>query len=200
MPANVWLLNLMVFGVLLEADLGRRKIGWFRVLRPLITSAVIVPLFLTSFPTTGHNVALQAVGAVVGVLLGLAAHLFVSVGFGPARDRRRKQAGRDTGGRPFSHAGIGYAAYWAVIFAARLAFVYGSYHWFPRSIGQFLVSHQLSATGLTNALIFMAIAMAIARSALLGLRGRAATQRAAAKTAVPTGPEHPADVLEPEHR
>ena len=70
MPANVWLLNLIVFGVLLEADLGRRKIGWFRVLRPLITTAAIIPLFLTSVPTTGHNLAVQAVGVGVGVLLG----------------------------------------------------------------------------------------------------------------------------------
>ncbi len=38
MPANVWMLNLIVFAVLLEADLGRRKIGGFRVLRPLIRS------------------------------------------------------------------------------------------------------------------------------------------------------------------
>ena len=29
----MWLLNLIVFAVLLEADLGRRKISWFRVAR-----------------------------------------------------------------------------------------------------------------------------------------------------------------------
>ena len=42
MPEKVWLLNLIVFAVVLEADLGRRKIGWFRVLRPLISTAAIV--------------------------------------------------------------------------------------------------------------------------------------------------------------
>jgi hypothetical protein len=31
MLANVWILNLIVLGAVLEADLGRRKIGWFRV-------------------------------------------------------------------------------------------------------------------------------------------------------------------------
>jgi hypothetical protein len=191
MPANVWLLNLMVFGALLEADLGRRKIGWFRVLRPLITAAAIVPLFLTSVPTSGHDVALQAVGAGMGVLLGLAAHLFVSVGFGPVRGKKPKLAGQGTSGRPFSRTGFGYAAFWAGIFAARLVFIYGAYHWFSRPLGQFLATHQLSAAGLTNALIFMAIAMALARSALLGLRGRAATRRATAGTAA-AAPGHPA--------
>jgi len=198
MPANVWLLNLMVFGVLLEADLGRRKIGWFRVLRPMITSAAIVPLFLTSVPTTGHNVALQAAGAGVGVLLGMTAHLFVSVGPGPARDKKGKLAGQGTSGRPFSRAGFGYAAFWAVIFAARLMFIYGTYHWFSGPLGQFLATHQLSAAGLTNGLIFMAIAMGLARSALLGMRGRAATPRAAARTAALAAPGHPAGALESE--
>ena len=106
MPANVWLLNLIVFGVLLEADLGRRKIGWFRVLRPLITTAAIIPLFLTSVPTTGHNLAVQAVGVGVGVLLGLAAHLFVSVGFDPAKAMKGEITGQGTSGRPVSRAGF----------------------------------------------------------------------------------------------
>jgi hypothetical protein len=146
MPANVWLLNLMVFGALMEADLGRRKIGWFRVLRPLIAAAAIVPLFVTSVPTTGHDVALQAAGAGVGVLLGLAAHLFVSVGFGPVKGKKGRLAGQGTSGRPFSRAGFGYAAFWAVIFAARLAFIYGAYHWFAGPLGQFLATHQPTST------------------------------------------------------
>jgi len=200
MPAKVWLFNLIVLAVLLEADLGRRKIGWFRVLRPLITAAAIVPLFLTSVPTTGHNVALQAVGTGVGVLLGLASHLFVSVGFGPAKGKRGKLIGRGTSGRPFSRTGFGYAAFWAVIFAARLVFIYGTYHWFSGPLGQFLATHQLSAAGLANALIFMAIAMALARSALLGVRARAAIRRAVAGMAATAAPGHPEGALESGHR
>jgi hypothetical protein len=200
MPANVWLLNLIVFVVLMESDLGRRKIGWFRVLRPLLTTVLIVPLFLDSIPTNGHNVDLQVVGAAVGLLLGLVAHLFVSVYFDPTKTTKRGLAGQGTGGRgtggrgtggqgtggrPYSRAGFGYAAFWAVIFGARLLFIYGTIHWFPASLGQFLASHQLSGAGLTNALIFMAITMALARSALLGVRARAATRRAADTAAAP---------------
>ncbi len=52
-----------------------------------------------------------------------------------------------------------------MIFAARLLFIYGTYHWFSGPLGQFLAAHQLGAAGLTNALIFMAIALALARTA-----------------------------------
>ena len=142
MPASVWILNLVVLAVLLEADLARRKIGWFRVLRPLITAAAVVAVYLTSVPTSGHNLALEAVGAGVGILLGLAAHLFMSVSYSPVNSRRGV---RD---RAVSRAGFGYAAFWTVIFAGRLVFIYGSEHWFSRSLGQFLIAHQLSATGL----------------------------------------------------
>jgi hypothetical protein len=173
MPASTWIINLVVLGVVLEADFGRRRIGWFRVLRPMITALAIGPLFLDSIPTTGHNVLLQVLGAAAGALLGLAAHLFVSVGYGPVKGMKATRNG------PFSRAGFGYAAFWAVIFGGRLLFIYGSENWFSRSLGQFLASHELSAAGLTDALIFMALAMAVARSALLATRGRASARRAA---------------------
>jgi hypothetical protein len=176
MPASVWILNLVVLGVLLEADLGRRKIGWFRVLRPLITAGAFVDMYLMSVPTSGHNVALEAVAAGAGILVGLAAHLFMSVSYGPVKSRRGV---RD---RPVSRAGFGYAAFWTVIFAGRLVFIYGSEHWFSGSIGQFLLAHQLSVAGLTDSLIFMAITMALARTALLFTRGRAAAHRSAVET------------------
>ena len=41
MPASVWILNLVVLGAVLEADLGRRKISRFRVLRPLLTAILV---------------------------------------------------------------------------------------------------------------------------------------------------------------
>jgi hypothetical protein len=171
MPASVWILNLVVLGAVLEADLGRRKIGWVRLLRPLLTVALICPLFLDAVPTGDHDLALQAAGIVAGVLLGLAAHLFISVGYGPVR------GWRGTRERAVSRAGFGYAAFWTLIYGGRLLFIYGTVHWFPVSLGQFMAEHQISAAGLTDALIFMAVAMALARSALLAVRGRAAARR-----------------------
>jgi len=76
------------------------------------------------------------------------------------------------------------------LIATRLVFIYGTYHWFAGPLGQFLADCQLSATGLSNALVFMTIAMALARSALLGGRGLAARRLAA--TAAPAAAAHPA--------
>jgi len=181
MPASVWILNLIVLGVVLEADLGRRKIGWFRVLRPVLTVIFVAPLFLDTIPTSSHDVALQAVGIAVGVLLGVAAHLFISVGYGPVKSRRDTREAAAV-----SRAGFGYAAFWTVIFAGRLLFIYGTLHWFSAPLGDFMAAHQLSADGLTDTLIFMALAMALARSTLLGVRGRAAARRFAAEAGAPS--------------
>ena len=168
MPTSVWVVNLVVLGVILEADLGRRRIGWFRALRPLAGTAAAIYLYLAAVPTSGNNLALEGIAAGVGVILGLGCQLFISVRFDAS-------AGRT--GRPVSHAGVGYAAFWVVVFAARLAFIYGSEHLFSASLGRFLVAQHLSVTGLTDALIFMALAMALARSALLAVRGQAARRK-----------------------
>ena len=82
------------------------------------------------------------------------------------------------GGQAVSWAGFGYAAYLVAVFGARLVFIYGSDHWYARSLSTWLAAHQLSTNALSDAIIFMAIAMALARSALLALRGRNATRHA----------------------
>src|SRR5208282_3658199 len=43
--------------------LSRRKIGWFRVARPVIAVATIVPFFFTSLPADGNDLLLQEVEA-----------------------------------------------------------------------------------------------------------------------------------------
>jgi hypothetical protein len=154
-----------VFEVLMEADLGRREVDWYRVARPLLGAIAVAPLSLTVVPTGGNNLALQALGAGVGVVLGCACHLFVLVRSDPTE---RKS------GWALSRAGFAYAARWAIIFAAGLGFAYGSQHVFAASVGRILATHQLGATGLTNAWSFMARSSGLARSAVLAGRGVAA--------------------------
>ena len=100
MPTSVWVVNLVVLGVILEADLGRRRVGWFRVLRPLAGTAAVVVLYLSAVPTSGHNVALYAAGVGAGVVLGLASHLFVTIHYDAARGRRGCPSHRGFSGGP----------------------------------------------------------------------------------------------------
>lgn len=173
MTANIVILQPAILAVVLESDLGHRRIGWFRVARPIIAVAAIVPLYFTSLPTAGHDLLLQGAGALTGTLLGLlcVSPLLVSVEYRPAwRGRWSRRSG---GPAAVSRAGAGYAAIWIVATAARLAFAYGAQHVFPVGLGHFLAVHQLSGTALTNAFIFLAVGMDLFRSLGLWVRGRA---------------------------
>jgi hypothetical protein len=155
------ILNGIVLLVVLEADLGQhRKIGWFRIIRPFITSGVAVAIFIKAVTTSGNGLTLELLLAAVGVVLGAVATLLMTVYRSPRTHR------------PVSRAGWGYAALWIVVIGARTAFSYGSVHWFSHQLGQWMTQHAVTTAALTDGLIFMAIAMVIARTLGLALRVR----------------------------
>jgi hypothetical protein len=160
MPSYV-LVNLLVLTAVLEADLGRRHISRFRILRPLLMAAAVVPLFLDHPATAGRGLALEVALAGAGVVIGLA----VSAGL--------MQVGRDASGRPVSRAGVAYGLAWTTVIGARLAFSYGSQHWFGAEVGHWLVTNQITVDALTDGLIFMAIAMTLTRTVRLAAGRRA---------------------------
>src|SRR5215469_11970171 len=101
MLTNALIVNGLVLAAVLEADLGAaRKVAPFRLLRPLLMSATIVPFFLQALATRGTGLALEIGGTIAGVLLGLAAA-------GLMHTRREPATGRVV-----SRAGAGYAALW----------------------------------------------------------------------------------------
>ncbi len=55
MPTDVLIVNIAVLFAVLEADLGRRKISTFRILRPLLLAAGIIPLFIVHPATAGQR-------------------------------------------------------------------------------------------------------------------------------------------------
>src|ERR1700760_5003029 len=201
MTTSVLILQLAVLGVVLESDLGLRKVGWFRVLRPIIAVVLIVPFFFTSLPTGGHDLLLQGAGALAGLLLGLASMgpWLGEVGLHPAWRGWFHRA--KAKGVVVSRAGFGYASLWIAVTALRLWFAYGSQHEFPAQLGHFLAAHQLSATALTNAFIFLSIGMDLFRSVLLYGRahrirrpagaGALAGGAGAAPPHAPSGPAEP---------
>jgi hypothetical protein len=164
MPTSAIIVTAAILVSVLASDLGRRAITTHRLLRPLLISGGVGALYLTGFASSGTGLAIELAGAGTGVALGLLAGGLMRV----ERDPRD--------GSMFSRAGGGYALLWIVAAAARLAFIYGSENWFAGSLDSWMVAHQVSADALTNSLVLLALAMAIARTLSLLVRSRVHTQ------------------------
>jgi hypothetical protein len=155
------IVDAVLLAAVLEADLGRnRKIGKFRLLRPLGIAAGIIPLYLKAVTTHGNGFTLEIALGAAGILLGLVATSLMSVHSSPST------------GKPVSRAGTGYAALWTVVIGARAAFSYGSNHWFSSQLGHWMVRNTVTANAITDALIFMAIAMLLTRTIALASRAK----------------------------
>jgi hypothetical protein len=166
------LINAVVLGVVLESDLGQhRKVTRFRLLRPLVTSLIIIPFFIKGAATSGTGLLLEVVLTVAGIAIALLAMAMMRVYTSPRAVR------------PVTHAGLAYALVWAVVMAARTVFTYGSSHWFAAPLGRWMISHHVTADALTDALIFMALAMVLTRVANMAIRSRIVRQRPEAAAA-----------------
>src|SRR5580658_9506990 len=107
MPTDVLIVNIAVLFAVLEADLGRRKISSFRILRPLFLAAGIIPLFIVHPATSGNGEILEIALAGLGALLGVvAAGGLMKVSFDEASQTL------------VSTAGSAYAAFWVAVIGA----------------------------------------------------------------------------------
>jgi hypothetical protein len=156
MPASVWIINFVVLGVVLEADLGRRKITAFRLARPVVVAGAIVIYYLTKTPVATHGgglafeLALAALGIVLGLLAGLIFRVFRAHG------------------SPWSQAGVGYALLWIAVIGARIGFAYATSH--SHGLQLWLGTHHITGDAVTDALIFMAVGMLLFRTGALRVR------------------------------
>jgi hypothetical protein len=161
MPTSAIVLSAAILIGVLLSDLGRRAVKANRLHRPLIIAGVAGSTYLTAFATSGSGLALELAGAGAGALLGLLAASFMRVEHDPAD------------GTAFTRAGVGYALIWIVTVSARLAFIYGSQHWFSGSLDSWMATNHITADALTNGLILMALAMTVARTLSLAVRSHA---------------------------
>jgi hypothetical protein len=170
--AQAEIVNAAVLAVTLHGDLGSdHKIGPMRLLRPAVLAAGIVPLFIDPVVTHGAGLAVELAGLAAGLLGGLAAIALTRVYRSPRT------------GKPVSRATWPYALLWTLVIGARAAFSYGAVHWFPVQLDQWSIAHQVTGDAITDGLIFMAVAMILARTLGLAVRAAALPHATAGGTA-----------------
>jgi hypothetical protein len=171
MLTSALILSAAILTGVIASDLGRRAVTARRLRRPLVIAGIAGSLYLTAFATSGNGLAIELTGAGVGALLGL-------VAAGLMRVEHDSESAVT-----FTRAGVGYLSVWVGVASARLAFIYGSQHWFSASLGSWLVAHHISGDALTDALILMALAMTVARTLSLIVRSRGASRPEAVRIA-----------------
>jgi hypothetical protein len=156
-----YLIDISLVAVVL-LQIRARRLSFHSLVIPIGIVAYAATQYLHSIPTAGNDLALIAVCATAGIALGVLTGLSTSV-----------RRGAD--GHAYAKAGAVAAILWLVGVGTRFAFQVYASNGGGAAIVRFSAQHAItSSAAWTAALVLMAFGEVIARTAVLGVRGRKA--------------------------
>ena len=150
MNLTEWILSFGILAVMLS-QLGEHTATRRRLMLPLIIVAIN---FLPGTPTVGNDVAFEASGVAIGIVLGGLAGLAVRV--------RANGAGQVT-----LTAGWAYAVIWILVLGGRMVFALWAGGPGSHAVAAFSMSHAITGAAWTSFFVLMALAMIATRTALI---------------------------------
>jgi hypothetical protein len=158
MTTTDYLLNgLLVLSIVRQ--LRGRKLADINLLIPFVVVAYVGPHYLHSVPTSGNSLLLVVLGTAAGLTLGILCGVCSLVY-------------RTTDGSLFVRATGIAAVLWILGIGARLGFSLYADHGGGPSIAHFSAAHSLTMHAWVAALVLMALAEVVSRTAVLLVRSR----------------------------
>lgn len=160
-----WTVNLGILLLMIVTVIGKRPVSLMTYLRPLLIVGGVGFFFLQDLPTTGHDVGLELVGVLLGVIFGVLAAAASKV--------YREGEGVTV------QSGRAYVAVWTAAIGLRVLFADLATRnaAFGQRVAEFSVAHGITgAEAWRAAFVLMALAMVLTRVALIALRAAGAKE------------------------
>ncbi|MFF3379492.1 hypothetical protein ACFYXF_41870 [Streptomyces sp. NPDC002680] len=155
-----WAIDLALIGLVVLQLRGRRLTTRMLVL-PLVLVCWAGSQYLHAVPTAGNDLLLIVPATLIGLALGVGAGVLTRVD-------------RTPDGEVIVRATVAAAVLWVLGVGFRLAFQLYATHGGGESIGRFSMRHDIDVAAWVPAILLMAFAEVLARTAIVGWRGQVA--------------------------
>ncbi len=170
MSITDWIIDLALIG-LVVLQLRGRRLSTRMMLLPLVLVTWAGTQYLHGIPTAGNDLGLSVPAALVGLTLGTGAGVLTRV-YG------------DADGEVIIRATIAAAVLWVLGVGFRLAFQLYATHSGGEAIGRFSMRHHIDIAAWTPAILLMAFAEVLSRTAIVWWRGEVARRRLSGERAL----------------